>query len=179
MRGSRTAIIVAAFALLTKCPANAVCIYKGQMYAKTTLSQEFSDSKWVVRAKVTAADNHWSDYLGGDNPWTIYHLRVLASFKGELPATIELFTYRDSGGFYLDKGAKADIGGEYLLFLNPVSQDLEVPAVARSATVVNYSCGQSRAWTDVNNADREELAEMSQRSKVSANPDHSKSPKSN
>ncbi len=179
MDWSKTAIIVAAFALLTKCPANAVCIYKGQMYAKTTLSQEFSDSKWVVRAKVTAADNHLSNYLGGDDPWTIYHLRVLASFKGQPPATIELFTYRDSGGFYLDKGTKADIGGEYLLFLNPASQDLYVPVAARSATEVNYSCGQSRAWTDVNNADRKGLAEMSQGSRVIANPNHSKSLKSN
>lgn len=176
MDWSKTAIIVAAFALLTKCPANAVCIYKGQMYAKTTLSQEFSDSKWVVRAKVTAADNHWSDE---DESWTIYHLRVLASFKGEPPATIELFTYRDSGGFYLEKGINADLGGEYLLFLNPISHDLKVPAAARSATEVNYSCGQSRAWTDVNNADRKGLAEMSQGSRVIANPNHSKSLKSN
>ena len=45
MRPLRTAIIVAAFALLAKCPANAVCIYKGQLNATTTLSQEFSDSK--------------------------------------------------------------------------------------------------------------------------------------
>ena len=162
MNWSRTAIIVAVFALLTKCPANAVCIYKGKMYAKTTLSEEFSDSKWVVRVEVSAADNHWSDYIGAADPWTIYHLRVLTSFKGEPPATIELFTYRDSGGFYLDKGAKANIGGEYLLFLNPASQDKDVPAAAHSATEINYSCGQSRAWADVNHAARKELAKMSQ-----------------
>lgn len=165
MDWSRTAIIVAGLALLTNCPANALCIYKEQLDVKTTLSQEFSDSKWVVRAKVIAADSHWSDYLGGYDPWTLYRLQVLGSFKGEPPATIDFFTYRDSGGFYLDKGTKADIGGEYLLFLNPASQDQDVPAAARSATEVNYNCGQSRAWADVQNADREELSKLSQRSR--------------
>jgi hypothetical protein len=32
--------------------ARALCTYKGQMYAKTTLAEEFADAKWVVRAKV-------------------------------------------------------------------------------------------------------------------------------
>ena len=133
----------------------------------------------MVRVRVTAANTHWSDYLGAEEPWTTYHLRVLTSFKGDLPASIEFFTYRDSGGFYLDKGVNADLGGEHLLFLNPASQDLDVPAAARSAIEVNYSCGQSREWAKVSHADRNKLAEMSQRKRMSANPGRSESLKPN
>ncbi len=82
-------------------PSYGFCMYKDQLYAKTTLSQEFADSRWVVRAKVLAADDHWSDE---EESWTIYRLEVLTTFKGAPPPRISLFTYRDSGGFYLDQG---------------------------------------------------------------------------
>jgi hypothetical protein len=81
------------------------------MYAKTTITEEFADAEWVIKAKVIAADNHWSDE---DDSWTLYHLKVLAAYKGKPPLRLDLFTYRDSGGFYLDKGLSNDIGGEYL-----------------------------------------------------------------
>ena len=127
-------------------PSYGFCMYHDQLYAKTTLSQEFADARWVVRAKVTAADDHWSD---DDESWTIYHLAVLTAFKGTPPSGLRLFTYRDSGGFYLDKGMSNDLGGEYLLFINPINSKQKVPTAARGATWVNYACGQSKPWADV------------------------------
>ncbi len=152
-------IVCSTIAILPTCSVHALCIYKGQMYAKTTLSQEFFDAKWVVRVKVIAADNHWSDE---DESWTLYHLQVVTAFKGKPQSRIELFTYRDSGGFYLDRGMNADLGGDYLLFLDPVSNQEKVPAAARNATEVNYACGQSKAWSEVSSADQEHLTDLSQ-----------------
>lgn len=39
----------------------------------------------------------------GDS-WTLYTVRMLDRFKGPPTGNIRAFTYRDSGGFYLDKG---------------------------------------------------------------------------
>lgn len=154
------AIFYLSIAILPTWSGYALCIYKGEMYARTTLSQEFSDAKWVVKAKVIAADDHWSD--GEDESWTLYHLQVVTVFKGKPQPRIELFTYRNSGGFYLDKGMNHDIGGEYLLFLDPISSDEEVPAAARNATEVNYACGQSKAWDEVRSSDQRLLVDLSQ-----------------
>jgi len=112
------------------------------MYVKTTLAQEFADARWVVRAKVMAADDHWSDE---DESWTIYHLQVSTAFKGMPPPRIEMFTYRNSGGFYLDKAMNANLGGEYLLFLNPISSEEGLPSAARGIAEVNYACGPIEA----------------------------------
>jgi len=130
------------------------------MYAKTTLSEEFADAKWVVQAKVLAADEHWSDE---DYSWTIYHLQILTAFKGKPPLRIRMFTYRDSGGFYLDKGMNADLGGVYLLFLDPVSPG--DPDQARGATEVNYACGQSKTWGEVSAEDQKRLSELAHASR--------------
>jgi hypothetical protein len=145
-------IVGGVLAAVAAFPAQALCVYKGRLDARTTAAQEFADSLWVVRAKLIAADDYWSDKAAS---WTTYHLRVLETFKGVLPSNIDLFTDRDSGGFYLDKGVQHDIGGEYLLYLNATTE--EVPVPARGATLVNYACGQSKAWRDVSPADRQEL----------------------
>lgn len=158
MTSARNAVIGLVLALPLTPRASALCIYHGKMNAKTTIRQEFADSRWVVQAKVTAADYHWADE--GES-WTIYHLQVLIRFKGDPPVNIELFTYRDSGGFYLDKGVDPDLGGEYLLFLDPISPALHAPAAAHGATEVNYNCGQSKEWSQVTAADRSELARLS------------------
>jgi hypothetical protein len=71
---------------------------------------------------------------------------------------MQVFTYRDSGGFYLDKGMNADLGGIYLLFLDPLFHKESAPDPARGATEVNYACGQSKAWDAVSLADRKRLA---------------------
>ena len=158
MRGTLSFAFVAILAAISTSSAHALCIYKGQMDAKTTQVQEFADARWVVRVKVIAADNHGSDQ---DESWTIYHLDVLTAFKGKPSSRIEMFTYRDSGGFYLDQGTKPDIGGEYLLFLDPISGSEKVPLAARSATEVNYSCGQSREWKAVTSSQQQQLVALS------------------
>jgi hypothetical protein len=137
-------------------PAGAVCFHDGKLYAKTTLAQEFRESRWVVRARVESA--------GGPSEWTAYHLKLLRSYKGALPRHFTYFTTRDSGAFYLDRGAHPDLGGKYLLFLNLPDTGGENVQAARHATGVNYSCGQSRAWREVSPKVRDELRRMSRRS---------------
>lgn len=123
------------------------------MYAKTTLAEEYRDSKWVVRVKVLAADSHSSDV---DESWTLYRVQVVTAFKGRPPLHLQVFTYRDSGGFYLDKGMNPDLGGDYLLFLTPVAS--HVPASASRAFEVNYSCGQSKLWEQTTPTQRKTLS---------------------
>lgn len=75
-------------------PADALCIYHGVDNARTTLEQEFEDSRWVVRAHPISADYHWANV--GEN-WTLYSLRVVHRFKGNLPQRFRFYTKRDSG----------------------------------------------------------------------------------
>src|SRR4051794_13622998 len=86
-------------AALAPAPAAVYCSYKGVMYAKTTIPQEFHDSRWVARVKVTAARDHWSDI---EESWTLYRITVLNAYKGRPPAELRFFSFRNSGGFYLD-----------------------------------------------------------------------------
>ena len=154
IQGIATAVLLLGAAL----PAHALCIYNGVDNAKTNIAQEFRDSKWVVKVQVVAADNHWSDE---DDSWTLYHVKTLRSFKGQAPPHLDVFTYRDSGGFYLDKGMSNDLGGEYLLFLSPATQKL--PRIARGALEVNYSCGQSGPWAQLSASQLGELKAASTR----------------
>jgi len=149
--------IGSALASVAQAPAQALCFYAGQFNAHTTIAQEYKDSRWVVRAKVLAGDNHWEE----GQSWTIYRVRVLDAFKGSQPSVVRVFTYRDSGGFYMDRGLVPDLGGEYLLFLVPATQRL--PASARGFTEVNYSCGQSKAWGDATPTEKAELMSLSKR----------------
>jgi len=151
-------IVIAAVAPLLATPAHALCIYDGAMYAKTSLAQEFNDAKWVVKAKVEAGDYHWANY---GPSWTIYTVRVLSRFKGPPVATFRLFTYRDSGGFYLDNGTDPDLDSDYLLFLDPATQTL--PHGVTNVVQVNYACGQSKRWSDLTPADRGTIARLARR----------------
>ena len=149
--------------LLLPSSAHALCEYRGELYARTTIAQEFADSPWVVRGRVVSATDNWSDGSLGDDeePWTLYRVQVLDRFKGDAPVEVSLFTHRNSGGFYMDRGSQGpDIGGEYLLFLQPASDRPWLPGVARGGTVVAYSCGQSKLWAEVPAAGRGELARL-------------------
>jgi hypothetical protein len=108
--------------------AEALCIYKGVNNARTTIRQEYADASWVVRARVLSATNGVVEAgkLDAGSPWTLYHLQVVHSYKGKPPQRIAFFTMRNSGGFYMDRPwvplpRGHDLGGEYLLFLNPVA----------------------------------------------------------
>lgn len=147
-------------ALMAASPVEALCIYNGVDNAKTTLAQEFRDSRWVVRAHVISADYHWSDE---DESWTLYRLRVVQRFKGKLPKHFTFFTERNSGGFYMDgKDATPDLDGDYLLFLVHWPRPTDPPA-ARGALWVNYNCGQSRPWAQVSRDDLRRLRLLSAR----------------
>lgn len=135
-------------------PAHALCVYHGELSAKTTLAQEFGDAPLVARARVLAA---WDRDIGEERS-TTYRLEVVQSFKGALPATFHFVTERNSGGFYLDSETGPDIGGEYLLFLNRGAQG---SSGAADAFAINYSCGQSRRWDEVSPQDRARLAALS------------------
>lgn len=143
-------------------PASMLCVYGGELYATTTMEQEFADSAWVGRVRVLSArDSRSGDDPDRDGePWTLYQVRVIETFKGSTRADLTVFTWRNSGGFYMDRPSEGpDIGGEYLLFLNP--QDAtHAPAEARGAMSVNYSCGQSRLWSEVTVGDRHALARL-------------------
>ena len=158
-------VVIAAVAVFLAAPrAHALCIYNGEDNAKTTISQEFKDSKWVVKAKVVAAKDHFSDE---DESWTLYQLEVQHAFKGQPRHPLRFFTFRDSGGFYMDKAwvhlpAGHDIGGEYLLFLNPWPTRKDLPPQARDSVFVNYSCGLSGPWAKVSSADRQRLSALEQ-----------------
>ena len=110
--------------------AHALCIYKGELYAQTTLSQE-------------------------------YQLEVQHAYKGDSSQRLRFFTFRNSGGFYLDRGQEHDIGGEYLLFLNPTPSFPDAPAAARGTVSVNYSCGVSGSWSSVSATSRTALVRLS------------------
>lgn len=144
-------------------PAAALCVYKGELYATTTVAQEFADARWVVRARVLSAQ---SDLSGEVAPWTVYRLEVVQAFKGAPARELTMFTWRDSGGFYMDRGAAGpDIGGEYLLFLNPLQADPDQPQAARGATAANYSCGRSGLWREVSRAEQMRLWSLANRSR--------------
>lgn len=153
MRGmlAGLALVVALGAPATS--ASAVCIYGGELDARTTLDQEFRDAPVVVRGTVLSARDlrPW----GEDGEWgTAYQVRVDRAFKGAPPAILTYFTERNSGGFYLDAGQT------YLLFLVPRTDGSwarEIPDAYR----VNYSCGQSRRWSELTTSARSEMARHS------------------
>jgi len=163
-------IAFAALLLAPAASAEALCIYKGVDNARTSLRQEFADSRWVVRARVLSATNGVVEAGKPDvgMPWTIYRLQVVRSYRGGPPQRITFFTMRNSGGFYMDRPwvplpRGHDIGGEYLLFLNPIPLHRDQPRDERGAAFVNYSCGQSRAWSEVSAASRRLLASLATR----------------
>jgi hypothetical protein len=154
--------IIATMAIAASSSASALCIYDGVDNAKTTLRQEFADSKWVVRAKVMTARDHWSDT---EDSWTAYRLLVKRAYKGQPRRELTFFTYRDSGGFYLDRPWVSlpkghDVGGEYLLFLNPNHRRPGEPARVEGTVFVNYSCGVSKPWRDATASEKQALERL-------------------
>ena len=149
--------------LFAAARADALCIYGGVDNVQTTIRQEYADAQWVVRTRVISA----TDGEDEGEPWTLYRLQVLHVYKGQPPQRISFFTMRNSGGFYMDRPwvplpLGHDIGGEYLLFLNPIPPHRGRPTAARGAAFVNYNCGQSQVWGAVPVASRRLLMALSQ-----------------
>jgi len=147
-------LIAAGLSLTPLSAAQAYCEYAGEPNARTTLAQEFGNARHVIRARVLSARSDWPDN-GQDEPWTRYEVEVLEAFKGPSARRLTVFTFRNSGGFYMDQGPEPDIGGDYLLFLDPAPA--WAPAAAHGTTVVHFNCGQSRRWSEVEPAAREAL----------------------
>jgi hypothetical protein len=143
------AVAVVSLSLSSATSAQALCVHAGKLGAETSLAEEYREARWVVKARVFSAEDHWST---ASDSWTTYRLHVLAVFKGRTGQRLSLFSRRDSGGFYLDKGAEHDIGGDYLLFLVPASS-ADAPARFMGMPVVNYACGQSKPWQKVSKSE--------------------------
>lgn len=151
--------LLACFIAVWAIPANALCIYHGVDNVKTSLSQEFRDSRWVVRAHVVSVDYHWSDE---DESWTLYRLKVVKSYKGKLSPRFTFFTGRDSGGFFMDGNLGGpDLDRDYLLFLEPNVWHRSDPPSAKGALWVNYNCGQSKLWIKATDSERAQLLRLS------------------
>lgn len=150
-------LIAAGLSLTPLSTAQAHCVYKDEPYARTTLAQEFENARQAVRVRVLSANSNRPDN-GRDEPSTLYEVEVLDAFKGSPARRLAVFTFRNSGGFYMDRGPAPDIGGEYLLFLDPAPAWM--PTTVRGAAVVHYSCGQSRRWDEVEPAARATLQRL-------------------
>lgn len=146
---------------LAPAGASALCIHNGKLDAKTTIAQEFAESRWVVRAHVVSGDYHWS---GEGDSWTLYRLKPVHIFKGKLPSRFNFFTERNSGGFYMDgDGGLPDLDHDYLLFLIRVPYPPGRPPAAHAALWINYECGQSKIWSQVSKDDLRQLRSLSSR----------------
>lgn len=170
MRGHFDFMAVTSLAAMCASPASALCSYKGVDDARTTVAQEFADARWVVRARVISATDGTVEQGKPDEgmTYTRYRLEVVRAFKGRPPHRFGFFTERNSGGFYMDRDwvplpRGHDLGGEYLLFLNPIPVFTGRPTAAVGAAFVNYSCGQSRAWSSVSRPSQELLNRLSLR----------------
>ncbi|WP_428332023.1 hypothetical protein [Novosphingobium sp.] len=153
-------LVCAGLLLMWSIPASALCIYHGVDNAKTSIVREFHDAKWVVRAHVISADYHWSDE---DASWTLYHLKVVKSYKGKLRTRFAFFTERNSGGFYMDyAGGAPDLDRDYLLFLVSDGWSKADRPFAKDALWINYNCGQSKVWNEVSAHEAAELVTLSQ-----------------
>ncbi len=154
----RFALIPTLLATLLPGSAQALCRYKGVDNARTTIEQEFRDAPVVLRARVVEADYHWSDL---DESWARYRLEIIERFKGPALDRPLLFTFRNSGGFYLDAdGGGPDLDRDYLLFLDTPPVDWRDASVAKGAWLINYSCGVSGLWSGVSDAQRSRLRQL-------------------
>ena len=151
-----SSLIVGLF--LASAPAHALCIYDGKLYAKTTLSTEFRDSKLVVVGIATKQKNlpdleDPEGFVG-----TVSQVKVLQAFKGRPLPFVPYYSPNTSARFPLDSGVP------YLLFLDLITGtgwEREAPGT----WVVNYSCGQSREWAKVSRKDRARLSAPVDRSR--------------
>jgi len=158
--------VLAATPAILPSPAAAICYYNGKFDVRTTIPQEFADSKWVVRIRVLSAkDGIFRAGTDEETSWTTYKIRVIRSYKDKAPKELTFFTERNSGGFYMDRPwlklpAGHDVGGEYLLFLNPNAWS-GTNAAPKSSVFVNYPCGQSKAWREMSPWSRRLLDNLS------------------
>jgi hypothetical protein len=136
--------------------AYALCAYGDVLDATTSLDREFRDATLVVKGDVLSSQEITMPDGEDDVDYgVLYKIRIDHVFKGKAREALAYFSHRDSGGFYLQ------VGREYLLFLNPLSES-DWAKSASGAMVVNYNCGQSRQWAEVSLTDRKRLNILSE-----------------
>ena len=150
------------YAPMLKFAPPAICFLASPAYAvctTATLDQDYRQADLVVRAVVTAetrvADDEpnaafkvrWGDY----SPVTLHRLRIVEVFKGKPGPSVNLFETVDSGRFGVD------LGKEYLLFFSYHPPAQARPLVARGATFVRHTCGQSKLWKAVSSSEAIQL----------------------
>jgi hypothetical protein len=143
--------------------AQALCIYRGELHGKSTITGEFRESSLVIKG--TAVETHDIQPVDPDrsplDSYAIARIRVDKVFKGVAGREVLLISERNSGGFYVDPGV------QYLLFFNPPerpgwSKGYDPAAIAKlqllpRPRLINFSCGQSAPWGEVSAAKRKVL----------------------
>jgi len=114
------------------------------------VARAYHDSTWVVRARLTAADDHWS---GAGESWTLIHTQTLHAFKGRPQAKLDVLTRGDDADPWLRGGSLGGLGQEYLLFLRPAPQGAPIEGLA----MVSDGCGASKPWSHVSHEELRSL----------------------
>lgn len=114
------------------------------------VARAFHVSTWVVRARLTGADDHWG---GAEKSWTMFHAQILEAYKGHPPPRLDVLTHGDDAGVWLDRGSLSDVGQEYLLFLRPAAPDAPIHGAAQ----VSDRCGKSEPWLRVSHEEARSL----------------------
>lgn len=144
--------------------AQALCIYRHELYGKSTITGEFRESSLVIKG--TVIETHDIQPIDPDrsplDSYAVARIRVDEVLKGAAGREVLLISQRNSGGFYVDAGV------QYLLFLDPPvsagwSKGYGPKAVAEVQALprprfINFSCGQSAPWSEVSAAKRRVLA---------------------
>lgn len=77
-----------------------------------TVAAEFGSSKFVILGRATHARNISSPDDPAGYDWTVYEVKVLASYKGHPPRSIKLVSSNTTARFPMDEGK------DYLLFID-------------------------------------------------------------
>ncbi|NBB17647.1 hypothetical protein GVN21_19985 [Caulobacter sp. SLTY] len=133
--------------------AEAVCIYRGVMYAQSTITGEFRESSLVIKGTVIENIEVRTDSEVRDFDYVIARIRVDGVFKGIAGREVLLISERNSGGFYVNEGE------QYLLFFEPPAPASWSRGVPRERIdplrslprprYINNGCGQSVRWSEV------------------------------
>ncbi len=154
MSRSSQLLLALAAALFAAPGAHALCVYEGVLYYQTTLQEEFVDSIHVVHATgFSERDQNISD-TSDEDPLVHYTLKVEHAYKGNAEEKITVYTHRNSGAYYFEKGR------DYLVFLErTASADGHLP---QGGLTVNYSCGHTKLWAKVTDKERACLVGLSE-----------------
>lgn len=133
--------------------AQAFCMYRGVMYAQSTITGEFRESSLVIKGTVIENIHVPSNPDTEGDDYVLARVRVNSVLKGVAGREVLLISQRNSGGFYVDPGV------EYLLFFDtPVQanwsrnyprEGIDPLRSLPRPRYINNACGQSVPWAEV------------------------------